>query len=155
MLTNQLVVILNFNSRVLQKAAPSKSPTQKEINLLRRTTNLSCLYMTSLDERKWCKTKWKLMWSSYFHGSNPFPSCLKCTEIHFSGPSKLHFYPLRPPRCLQCRGGIPFHTYPYPHTWVTFDLIYCCLLKCFPHLLIIFSGDPCNSKLIYSSNSSL
>ena len=51
MLTNQLADILNFNSGLLQKL--HLSHLLKEI--LRRTTNLSCLYMnvsTSLDERK-------------------------------------------------------------------------------------------------------
>ena len=53
MLTNQLADILNFNSRVLRKL--HLSHLLKEINLLRRTMNLSCLYMnvkTSLDETK-------------------------------------------------------------------------------------------------------
>ena len=52
--TNQLADILNFNSRVLQKLHLSHLPVKK-INLLRRTTNLSCLYTnvnTSLDETK-------------------------------------------------------------------------------------------------------
>ena len=51
--TNQLADILNFNSRVLQKL--HLSHLLKEINLLRGTTNFSCLYMnvnTSLDETK-------------------------------------------------------------------------------------------------------
>ena len=48
MLTNQLVVILNLNSRVLQKL--HLSYLIKEI--LKRTKKLSYLYMTSLDERK-------------------------------------------------------------------------------------------------------
>ena len=48
MLTNQLVVILNLNSRVLQKL--HLSYVLKEI--LRRKKKLSYLYMTSLDERK-------------------------------------------------------------------------------------------------------
>ena len=96
-------------------------------------------------------------WSSHFHGSNLFPSCSKCTEIPFSRPSKITILPFTTPQMSPVEEGIPFHTYPYPHMRVTFDLIYmsCCLLKCFLHLLIIFSGDPCNSKLIYSSNSSL
>ena len=114
--TNQLVEILNFNSRVLQKLYLSH--LFKEINLLRRTMNLSCLYMnvnTSLDERKWCKTKWKSMWSSHFHGSFLSLVAQSALKYIFQGPQN-HNFTLYDPPYVSSGGGNPLPYLPLlPH----------------------------------------
>ena len=91
-----------------------------------------------------------------FMAQIPFLVAQSALKYIFQGP-QITPLPFKTPQMSPVQGGIPFHTYPYPHKQVTFNLIYmyCCLLKCFLHLLIIFSGDPYNSKLIDSSNSSL